>query len=150
VAGLRASYNDLDAERTAVLAAVADLDAAVPAVSAPGDVALLDHLPHLRLNLADAPTSLLRALLEATDLTITMHEDSDDVTLTITLAAGGLPAVVAAARDVAADQGEPGQLFVDAVRAPGGIRTHTGRCLRALSLPVGLQGRVGRTHRPGA
>jgi hypothetical protein len=63
----------------------------------PGDVTLLDRLPHLRLNLAGAPTPLLRALSDATRLTIDVHEDSDDVTLTITMPAGDLPAVAEAA-----------------------------------------------------
>jgi site-specific DNA recombinase len=144
------SYNDLEAEKTAALAAVADLDAATPTGTGPGDVTLLDRLPHLRLNLTDAPTPLLRALFDATRLTIDMHEDSDDVTLTISLPAGDLPAVAEAARDLAADQGEPGVLFGDVVRAPGGIRTHTGRCLRALSLPVGLQGPSGEAAACGA
>ena len=61
--GLRRSYNDLDAE-TAALTAVADLDtadAAEPTRSDPGDVTLLDQLPYLRLNLAEAPEPLLRA-----------------------------------------------------------------------------------------
>jgi site-specific DNA recombinase len=38
----------------------------------------------LRLNLVDAPAPLLRALFDATRLAIDMHEDSDDVTLTVT------------------------------------------------------------------
>jgi hypothetical protein len=105
------------------------LDGAVPTGVGPGDVTLLEDLPLLRLE---------------------MHEDSDDVTMTITLPADDLPAVVAAAREVAADppadQGRPGAGVIGVVvRAPGGIRTHTGRCLRALSLPVGLQGRRGGT-----
>jgi site-specific DNA recombinase len=150
VTGLRNSYNDLEAEKTAALNAVADLDAVTPTSTGPGDVTLLDHLPQLRLDLTDAPAPLLRALFDATRLAINLHEDSDDVTLTVTLPAGDLPAVGAAARELAADQGEPDAVFVDVVRAPGGIRTHTGRCLRALSLPVGLQGRVGGTHRRGA
>jgi site-specific DNA recombinase len=144
VAGLRTSYNDLEAEKTAALNAVADLDGVTPTGTGPGDVTLLDHLPQLRLSLADAPAPLLRALFDATRLAIVMHEDSDDVTLTVTLPAGDLPAVAEAVQDLAADLGEPEAVFVDVVRAPGGIRTHTGRCLRALSLPVGLQGRVGK------
>ena len=35
-------------------------------------------------------------------------------------------------------------------RAPGGIRTHTGRCLRPLPLPVGIPGRVAKVSRSGA
>jgi hypothetical protein len=94
---------------------------------------------------ADAPAPLLRALFDATRLTIDMHEDSNDVTLTVTLPVGDLPAVAETTQELAADLGEPEPVLVDVVRAPGGIRTHTGRCLRALSLPVGLQGRRGGT-----
>jgi hypothetical protein len=45
---LRASCNDLDAEKTAALAAVADLEATVPTDTGPGDVSLLGYLLQLR------------------------------------------------------------------------------------------------------
>ena len=130
---------------------MADLDvadAAEPAQQNNGDVTLLDQLPYLRLNLAQAPESLLRALFEATRLTIDLHEHSDDATITVTLPADDLHAIANSAHNLpaehstqSADQSKPSDhVFVDAVRAPGGIRTHTGRCLRALPLPLGYRG----------
>jgi len=49
---------------------------------------------------------------------------------------------VAAAANTLSDNGG-GHARVDAVRAPGGIRTHTAWCLRPSPLPVGLPGRCG-------
>ena len=106
------------------------------------------HLPYLRLNLAQAPEPLLRALFEATRLTIDLHEHSDDATITVTLPADELPTIAAAARELPAkpptqpaDQGASGdRQFVDAVGAPGGIRTHTVTLLRGLPLPLGYGG----------
>jgi site-specific DNA recombinase len=129
--GLRTSYNDLDAEKTAALTAVAELDTAdhaEPGRPHPSDIALLDQLPYLRLHVTDAPEPLLRALFEATRLNIGLHKDSDDVTLTITLPADDLTVIADAARKLPAqhptppadqeNQTEPA--FVDAVCAPGG------------------------------
>jgi site-specific DNA recombinase len=132
--GLRRSYNDLDAEKTAALTAVAGLDAAddaEPTRPDPGDVTLLDQLPYLRLKLAQAPEPLLRALFEATRLTIDLHEHSDDATITVTVPADDLPAIADAAENLpvehpthGADQREPAdRLFVEAVGAPGRILT---------------------------
>ena len=132
--GLRGSYNDLEAEKTAALSAVAGLDAAdaaEPTRSDPGDVTLLDQLPYLRFKLAQAPEPLLRALFEATRLTIDLHEHSDDATITVTLPADDLPTIAAAARELPAepstqpaDHGAPtDRLLVDAVGATGRIRT---------------------------
>jgi site-specific DNA recombinase len=154
--GLRADHNALEEEKTAALAVVADLntaDAVEPARPHSDDVALLDALPYLRLNLTDAPQPLLRALFEATRLTINLHADSDDVTITVALPADNLPAITDAALNLPTqrlpqptDQREgKAPLFEDAVRAPGGIRTHTERCLRAQPLPIGLRGRARRT-----
>jgi site-specific DNA recombinase len=91
--GLRVSYNSLDTEKTAALAAIATLDAAdaqEPVRPDPAAPELLDALPQLALDLADAPTELLRALFVATRLTVHMHPDSDDVTIAVTLAAADL------------------------------------------------------------
>ena len=132
--GLRASYNDLDTEKTIALAAVADLDvadAAEPARPDAGDVTLLNQLPYLRLNLAQAPEPLLRALFDATRLIIDLHEHSDDATITVTLPADDLPAIANAAQNLSAEhpaqtaeQDKPDDhVFVDAEGAPGRIRT---------------------------
>ena len=69
----------------------------------PGDVTLLDQLPYLRLNLAQAPEPLLRALFEATRLTIDLHEHSDDATITVTLPADDLPTIADAAHNLPAE-----------------------------------------------
>ena len=82
---------------------MADLDAAdaaEPARPNAGDVTLLDQLPYLRLNLAQAPEPLLRALFEATRLTIDLHEHSDDATITVTLPTDDLPAIANAAHNL--------------------------------------------------
>lgn len=68
--GLRGSYNDLEAQKTANLAAITELDAAdeaEPARPSRDDAALLDSLPYLAVNLADAPEPLLRRLFEITN-----------------------------------------------------------------------------------
>jgi site-specific DNA recombinase len=73
---------------------VAGLDAAASAEPGrlhPDDVALLDALPYLRLNLSTAPEPLLYALFEATRLTIDLHKDSDDVAISIPLTSSNKP-----------------------------------------------------------
>jgi site-specific DNA recombinase len=86
--GLRQTYNDLEAECHATLAALADPDAAedtAPARPTGQDAGLLDALPYLTDNLTQAPEQLLRRLFDTTHLTIRLHPDSHDVTLTIQL-----------------------------------------------------------------
>lgn len=86
--GLRQTYNNLEAERRAALAAVAEFDAAdhaAPDRPTADDATLLDDLPCLALNLADAPKDLLRRLFEITNLTVELHDGSNDVTITIRL-----------------------------------------------------------------
>ncbi|WP_265934325.1 recombinase family protein [Actinacidiphila acididurans] len=91
---LRESYNDLEQQRTAALEAIAGLDAAdaeEPARPSADAVGLLDALPYVAMNLTDAPEPLLQRLFELTQLTVRLHADSDDLTLTITLPADYLP-----------------------------------------------------------
>jgi site-specific DNA recombinase len=60
--GLRQNYNDLETERRTALAAIAELDAADqagPPRPTAEDADLLDALPYLTLNLAEAPDKLL-------------------------------------------------------------------------------------------
>ena len=76
----------LEAERKATLAEVAELglaDAASPEMPSMEDAELLDALPYLTVNLADAPQSLLRPLFEIIGLQIQLHPGSDDVTITL-------------------------------------------------------------------
>ena len=142
--GLRGSYNDLEAQKNATLATVAELDTAdeaEPAKPSTDDAALLEHLPYLALNLTHAPEQLLRRLFEITQLTVTLHGDSDEATITIKLPADKLPHIAHAAETITqttpsthkipAHAGEAGR--VDAVRAPGQTRTDTGRILRPIS-----------------
>lgn len=129
---LRATYNDLERDKTTALAAVAELDAAdgtTPGRPNAGDTALLDALPYLALNLAHAPEPLLRRLFEITQLTVRLHGDTDQVTITIRLPADQLPDIAHAAEritnTVPTTQQTPahtaGAACVDAVRAPGEI-----------------------------
>ncbi|GDY33904.1 recombinase family protein [Gandjariella thermophila] len=134
--GLRGGYNDLEAQKTATLAAVAELDAAdevEPARPTPGDAELLDALPYLAVNLADAPEPLLRRLFEITQLSVRLHDDSDEVTITIKLPADELPQIAHAAERITmpSTRETPGQQDtgsrVDAVRAPGGAQHRRSR-----------------------
>ncbi|HYQ66179.1 hypothetical protein [Actinophytocola sp.] len=141
--GLRETYNTLETERRTTLAAIDDLDAAEraePTRPAAEDVDLLNALPYLTLNLAQAPQQLLRGLFEITSLTIRLHADSDDATITIRLPATELPVIAEAAERITntmnTAQETPAQpagtSCADAVRAPGAIRTHTGRVLNPI------------------
>jgi len=145
--GLRQTYNTLETERRTALTAIAELDAADqagPPRPTAEDVDLLDALPYLTLNLTETPDKLLRALFEITHLTVRLHEDSDDVTINIRLPADDLPVIAAAAERITnimdTAQETPGQIpdasRADAVRAPGAIRTHTGRVLNQSAEPV--------------
>jgi site-specific DNA recombinase len=128
---LRSTFNDLDAEKTAALGAIAQLDAtddAEPGHPGAADMALLDALPYLALNLADAPEPLLRRLFEVTQLAVRLHDDGDHMTISIKLPADQLPEISQAAERITdtmiTTQETPAQTAgaacVDAVRAPGG------------------------------
>lgn len=132
--GLRQTYNELDAERRATLAALTELDATeqtTPAQPSAADAGLLDALPYLTLKLADAPEPMLRGLFEITNLTVQLHPDSDDVTITIRLPADELSQIADAAERITNTmphaQETPAQpagaACADAVRAPGRTRT---------------------------
>lgn len=83
---LRSTYNDLDAEKTAALSLIAQLDATNEAgPSRPGTV-LLDALPYLMLNLTTAPEPLIRRLFEITQVAVRLRDNSE-VAITITLPA---------------------------------------------------------------
>ncbi|MEI5098370.1 hypothetical protein RB200_06490 [Streptomyces sp. PmtG] len=94
---------------------------------------LLDALPYLALNLARAPERLQRRLYEITQLTIRLHPNSDDVTLTIRLPSGRLPEISQAAASATGARNAEGSVTTqvtgpcpsaprtDAVRAPGGV-----------------------------
>jgi site-specific DNA recombinase len=97
---LRGTYNDLDAERTAALAAIASQDAAdmaAPAHPDAGDVDLLDALPLLNQNLTEVPEPLLRKLFEATSRTVRLTDDGDRLTISIRIRADTVPEITRAA-----------------------------------------------------
>jgi len=154
--GLRENYNELEAERTATLAEIRELNAAddtAPDTPTMDDADLLHALPYLALNLADAPEDLIRRLFEIIQLNVRLDLESDDVTLKITLPADMIPEAVETAekienampalhrlpRERAAER-------VEAERAPNGIRSASTRRTRrepTLSTTVELR----RRHR---
>ncbi|GAA5151776.1 hypothetical protein GCM10023321_19390 [Pseudonocardia eucalypti] len=157
---LRERYNNLEAEKTTALAVIAELDEAdqaEPQRPTQDDVNLLTALPLLALDLRHAPEPLLRWLFEITKLNVQLH-DNDEVTITITLPVDHLHEITHAAERIIevipSTRKTPGQEAthgnsVDAVRAPGGTRTHTEALLRGLPLPIGLRGHhVERAYSP--
>ena len=136
---LRSTFNDLDAERVAALSAIAQLDAAdeaAPTLPDAVDVDLLDALPYLTSNLADAPEALLRRLFEVTSLAVRLTDDGDHVTISVRLPGETIPEIIGAVEIIAENDKAPGNRLpgacVHAVRAPGRIRTCApasgGRC----------------------
>jgi site-specific DNA recombinase len=126
---LRGTYNDLEAEKTAALAAIAQLDETKPDRPSATDMDLLDTLPYLALNLVHAPEPLLRTLFELTQLAVRLHEDSGQVTITIKLPADQLPDIVHAAERITDTMpstqetpAQPADACVDAVRVPAAAR----------------------------
>ncbi len=139
---LRGTYNELHGEKTAVLAAITDLDKADEGETGRSSVAgfvLLDSLPFLALKPSDAPEALLRRLFEVSHLGVPEIAETAE-RLTTVLETQETPA-----------QGA-GVACVDAVCAPGQIRTDTGRVLNPLPLPLGYGGLLRRcmTLRDGA
>lgn len=145
---LRTTYNDLETERQAVQQKLADVDARQPDHPGTDQIALLDALPQLRLNLPQAPASLQRRLYDVTQLNVHVHHSTKEVTINITLPADGLDDVTQAAHVLRADDSEQGS--VDIVCAPGGTRTHTERILSPSPLPIGLRGHTRQNCTPPA
>ncbi len=146
--GLRRSYNDLDSRRAAVLAKVEDLDVAddaEPDRPGPDSLALLDALPKLQLTLGQAPEALQRRLYEITQLAVHVNHENQEVQMVIKIPATDLDQVAdlaeAAAMPAPRTASTRGPRRVDAVRAPGGIRTHTVGGLSTVSLPLEYRGR---------
>lgn len=135
--GLRATYNELDAEKSATQAALAanskTTDTDRPA---PENLELLDALPYLAAHLLEAPEDLLRPLFEVTRLQVRLHGAGGRATISIHLPAARLDDVTDAASGLA----RTGDERADYVRAPDGVRTRTGSILSRLPLPVGLRG----------
>ncbi len=150
--GLRATYNQLDAERKITEAKIHELDeadAAEPDRPGPDNLRLLDALPELRLKLHQAPEALQRRLYELTQLTVQLDHERQEVQMTIKIPAVDLDQVAALAEGTTNAPGpHTGTLSrVDAVRAPGRNRT-CGLPLRRRSLyPLSYEGgRIGRSR----
>lgn len=155
VQGLRTRYNDLQTERQVVLdeiAALDDQDRAEPRRASETELNVLDALPHLTLNFDRAPDALQQRLFELTKLRVEVHYQTQEATLMITLPREEL-AVVSTTATALRHSDEPEiklpssaklqvEASVNAVGAPGESRTHTGRVLNPLPLPVGLRGRA--------
>jgi len=148
---LRGTYNDLEQNKTTTRAAITELDtadAAEPAPPTAGEAALLDALPQLTLKLGEAPEPLLRALFEATRLTIRMHHDTDDVIISVTLPADDLQTIASAANRLPTANLKPQvrraatgiSNRADAVCAPGRIRTCDARFRKPMLYPLSYEG----------
>ncbi|UUV30739.1 hypothetical protein NQK81_39255 [Amycolatopsis roodepoortensis] len=95
-AALRGSYNELakdEKQLQAKIAALDELDSSTPRGMTADEVPLIDALPYLASNLAKAPEPYLRALLEAVQLAIVVHDDGEHATRTIKLPADKLPEI---------------------------------------------------------
>lgn len=144
--GLKDRYDSLGAERQLVLDQITELDQddqRSPATATREDLDVLDLLPHLAVNLHRAPAERQVRLYELTKLRISIDHETDHAMIDITLPGDRIEEVATAAADaevvrVAKPQVDAG---VIAAGAPGEIRTHTGRVLNPLPLPVGLRGR---------
>ncbi len=157
---LRGRYNDLETQRADLasrLAAVDEPAGAEPNKPSAEALSILDALPYLAVNLAKAPEDLLRTLFEVVQLIVQVHDEGEHATMTITLPADQVNEVASTAErigDQMNPQGTPqGRAGGVLDRAPGEIRTHTGRVLNPLPLPVGLRGRdvvTLRDHPPPA
>jgi site-specific DNA recombinase len=154
--GLRQRYNDIQTERQLVLDEITALDtqdAAEPRQADEADLDVLDALPHLALNLNRAPDEMQQRLFELTQLRVEIHYQTQEATLMITLPRDELAMVSTAAtalQQLSQPKTRPStrvkpqvEASVNAVRAPGESRTHTGRVLNPLPLPVGLRGLAG-------
>ncbi|WP_258904020.1 recombinase family protein [Actinokineospora sp. UTMC 2448] len=145
---LRHRYNTLVTEHHHVLTHIDDLDHQTQTTGAitRQDLAPLDALPHLTLNLHRLPHELQTRLYTLTKLTITIDHTTDHAHIDITLPGDNLDAITTAARAAPAPdepsaranhatdpQVSPG---VIATGAPGAIRTHTGRVLKGPAQPA--------------
>lgn len=134
---LRATYNELDAEKAAAEAALAASAKTTETVRpAQENLELLDALPYLAVHLLEAPEDLLRPLFEVTRLQVRLHGAGGRATISIHLPADRLADVADAAGGLARTDDER----ADCVRAPDGVRTRTLSILSRLPLPVGLRG----------
>ena len=133
-AGLRRTYRELEEQRVADVAALAELEKAAPGGPRVEDAALLDALPVLALSLREAPGELLRKLFEVTDLAVRVQVGGERVEITVRMPVDrleGIGEVASTCENPAEGRGSE-VIAIDAVRAPGRIRTCApasgGRC----------------------
>ena len=149
--GLREHYNEMEAERRLVLDEIAALDTHDDAQPRPlnnADLDMLDALPDLAVNFDRAPEDLQQRLFELTKLRVEIHYPTHEATLVITLPREELTMISTAATALHRPDGPATErsitpkpqvkASVNAVRAPGATRTHTGRILsRSEPVPSG-------------
>ncbi|KZB82826.1 recombinase family protein [Amycolatopsis regifaucium] len=102
-AALRGSYNELakdEKQLQAKIAALDEADSSTPRGMTADEVPLIDALPYLATNLAKAPEPYLRALFEAVQLAIVVHDDGEHATITIKLPADKLPEIAQVAERI--------------------------------------------------
>ncbi len=100
---LRGSYNNLAKDEKQLRAKLTELEETeqpTPQGITVDELALIDALPCLAMNLAKAPDQLLRALFEAVQLAIMVHDDGEHATITIKLPADQLPEIAQAAERI--------------------------------------------------
>ncbi|GLY67627.1 putative recombinase [Amycolatopsis taiwanensis] len=154
-AGLRERYNALRAQQQQLETQIAELDrrqVQVPSAPTARELAIVDLLPHLAVNLHRVPQDLQARLYELTRLRVQVDHETDHALIQINLPADAVDELAAVAQAARPANSQPDRLEeaanprpsvgVIAVRAPGEIRTHTGRVLNPLPLPVGLRGPV--------
>ncbi|WP_037321432.1 hypothetical protein [Amycolatopsis orientalis] len=93
---MRGSYNELakdEKQLPAKITALDEADSATPRGMTADELPLIDALPYLAVNLAKAPEPYLRALFEAVQLAIMVHDDGEHATITIKLPADQLPEI---------------------------------------------------------
>ncbi len=100
---LRGSYNNLAKDEKQLRAKLTELEETeqpTPQGITVDELALIDALPYLATNLAQAPEPYLRALFEAVQLSIMVHDDGEHATITIKLPADQLPEIAQAAERI--------------------------------------------------
>jgi site-specific DNA recombinase len=85
---------------TAAIPKSAHNDQEIGRIPSIDDAGLLDALPYLALYLAHAQQDLMRRLFEIIQLSVRLHQESDDVTIKISLPADMLPQVAEAAQRI--------------------------------------------------
>src|SRR6266508_3148391 len=122
-------------------------------MAAPVDIDLLDLLPEEQVDLARLPEDQQRRIYDAFHLDIRYNAITKEVAIRVTITGDTAPTLAATVEAIIDQHPEtrkpgtgaaapvPGKSVCDALRAPGGIRTHTVGGLSSAPLPVGIRGR---------